>query len=356
MKIKVIRTVEDLIKIKDFWEKIEKTNLEVPYINYEFVKNWIEKVFEKKDELFIITIINNEKVVAIAPLFIEKRKIKFIEIKELKFIGNGDYKNFLIDRNNISNEKAFKYIMDYIYENINLFDRVILEKINGKSEFSNYILKDDKYNNLFKYYNEVPILYLKDIRLGLKKLMKPSKLNKYKNKLSNEYNYIFEVKKCIDIELFLEIIQIHKAQQDYLNEVNNYNKRRSIFYLNKLDDFYSHYIVNNNNIVLFTLRSRDREIINYRICYLFDNILYSWNTGYNIKFKEYRVNNILFSEIFQYLLNETEIELFDFGAGRYPWKFTWTKDFNIVYNFEDWNIKNFKNKILRKIMNIKKNI
>ena len=27
MKIKVIRTVEDLIKIKDFWEKIEKTNL-----------------------------------------------------------------------------------------------------------------------------------------------------------------------------------------------------------------------------------------------------------------------------------------------------------------------------------------
>ena len=178
MKIKVIRTVEDLIKIKDFWEKIEKTNLEVPYINYEFVKNWIEKVFEKKDELFIITIINNEKVVAIAPLFIEKRKIKFIEIKELKFIGNGDYKNFLIDRNNISNEKAFKYIMDYIYENINLFDRVILEKINGKSEFSNYILKDDKYNNLFKYYNEVPILYLKDIRLGLKKLMKHSKLNK----------------------------------------------------------------------------------------------------------------------------------------------------------------------------------
>ena len=40
MEIKVLRTIEDIAEVKDFWEKIEKTNSDISYINYEFIKNY----------------------------------------------------------------------------------------------------------------------------------------------------------------------------------------------------------------------------------------------------------------------------------------------------------------------------
>lgn len=353
MEIEILRTIEEIEEIKEDWETIEKMNNNNIYLKYGFIKKWCQHTFDKNEKIFIIILKDNNKIIAIAPLYIEIRKIFIFTIRELKFIGNGDYKNILIDTNYKNTDTLYKKILDAIIVNNNLYDRIILEKINGNSNLSNYFLKDDRFNENFNFYSEIPILNLKLIRDKEEELLKPSKLNKYRNKLKRDYNYKLDIIQDLDEITYNNIINIHKKEQDYLNSKYKNEKRRSIFFLSKLDKFYKDYLVGNNKLIIFVLKTDKEEIINYRICYMDNETIFSWNTAYNIDFKDYRPNNILFMEIFEYLLKETKYSFFDFGAGRYPWKFKWTKDFNIVYNFESWNEKNWKIKMIKKLINIK---
>ncbi len=53
--------------------------------------------------------------------------------------------------------------------------------------------------------------------------------------------------------------------------------------------------------------------------------------GINPDFMNYRVGKIINFEIIQYLFENSEEMIFDFGSGRYPWKFEWTQNYKIVY-------------------------
>ena len=353
MIVEVIDSIENLVKIKDEWIRLENQNHNIPYIKYEFIEKWIRNVFHRNEELYIITITEKNKVLGIAPLFIEKRKIKFVTIEEVKFIGNGDYKNILIDKNKKS-ESIIKKIWDEIIRKSEEADRLVLENINGKSELGSYLLKDDRYNKDFIFYSEIPCINLEDIRSKKKELNKPSKLNKFRNKLEKNFKYEFEYYEFIDEKMFSEIKSIHKKEQDYKKNKNKSNHRRSIFFQDGLDKFYNSLIVDNENIKLFLLRAANGEIINYRICFMENDGLYSWNTAYNIKYGEYRPNNILFSHMFDYLIDEKNIDYFDFGAGRYAWKFKWTSDFNTSYKFEKWNNDKFKNRFIKRLLLLRK--
>lgn len=353
MIVKVINSIEEITRIKDEWIRLEKENEKSLYIKYEFIEKWIKNVYFNNEELYIITIIEENKILGIAPLFIEDRKIKFVTVREMKFIGNGDYKNILIDKKIKNQESIIKKIWDEIIRKSKEIDRLILENINGKSELGGYLLKDDRYNKDFVFYSEIPCINLNDIRNKKKELNKPSKLNKFRNKLNKDYKYEFEHYEYIDKDMFSEIINIHKRQQDHINSKNDSSHRRSIFFQDGLDKFYNNLIVDNENIKLFMLRADDGEIINYRICYKENDGIYSWNTAYNIKYGEYRPNNILFSHMFNYLIDESRVEQFDFGSGRYAWKFKWTSDFNTSYKFERWNDSKFKNRLIKRLISFK---
>ncbi|HHX70047.1 MAG: GNAT family N-acetyltransferase [Miniphocaeibacter sp.] len=353
MEIEILRTIEEIEEIKEDWETIEKMNNNNIYVQYGFIKNWVENVFDKNDVLFIIVVKEKDSILGIAPLYIQIRKILSFRIKELKFIGNGDYKNFILKEDFSNKYSIIKKILDVIFENDNLFDRIVLEKIESKSNLAYYFLKDDRYNKNFNFYNETPFLNLKKIRNGELKLSKPSKVNKFKNKLKRDLGYKFEVEENINKELFNEIINLHLEEQEYLKEEMNRRNRRSIFFQEGLNNFYKSTVVNNSKMILFILKTDNDEIINYKLCYKENKIIYSWNSAYNIKYESFSPNSVIYKEIFDYLLDFSDIEIFDFGAGRYPWKFKWTKDFNIVYNFESWNEKNWKIKMIKKLINIK---
>ncbi|MEI2775176.1 MAG: GNAT family N-acetyltransferase [Tetrasphaera sp.] len=55
--------------------------------------------------------------------------------------------------------------------------------------------------------------------------------------------------------------------------------------------------------------------------------LLSWTSCYDPDFRDYRLGKVLQYDILDHILTNDDVDEFDLGAGRYPWKFEWTRHF-----------------------------
>ena len=58
----------------------------------------------------------------------------------------------------------------------------------------------------------------------------------------------------------------------------------------------------------------------------------------------------MYYEMFKYAFETKKFKRFDCGTGRYPWKFEWTNDFNLLYQL---NIDKPRSKYLKKYYELK---
>ncbi|MDL2310519.1 GNAT family N-acetyltransferase [Peptostreptococcaceae bacterium OttesenSCG-928-C18] len=350
MNVIIINSLIELKKYEKKWLTLEnKVNLKY-YSKFEYLKYWIDEVISKGNELFIIAVDNGEEFCGIAPLYIEKRKAKFVEIKELKFIGSGDYFNFIVDESKKYNE-IYKLIFNEIDKNSSRYDRVILNYIDFESKLARYILMSEELSKSFNFLVEIPRLdFIKCQKLNISKNMK-----NYRNKLLKDSNYKMEIINGdkIDDNLFKSIAKIHEEEQKYLSNEKNRINRYSILSEEVKGKVYNKLLVGNKNTIIFLLRDNTQEIIAYKICYFYENEYFEWNTGYNPKYSKYRPNNTLYIEIFNHLLNTEFKGVYDFGAGRYSWKYRWANQSNFVYEYDKFYNTNFKIKLYNKLKAIK---
>ncbi len=354
MEVMILKDDKDFIMLENAWRGLEEKDSEIPiYSTYDFNKCWWDAYSkDNNNSLFIIYVMKNEEVLGIAPLYLKRRKKGFLEWKELHFIGQGDYFNFIIDRTQNNSQTIIKYLFDAIYENLDKWDRLVLSYISSESELAHYLLKDDRYNKKTKYLVEIPYLDFKEIK-SIDDISLPSKVRKYRNKLDREIGYEFRVLSSIDDEMYERITNLHKKQQEYLREEADRKDRRSLFD-NKLNDEYVNSLKRvSDKTLLFVLTDRKGEIICYKNTYLHNGSIYSWNTAYNTDFIEYSTNGTIYLEIFNYIIKNMDIEKFDFGAGRYPWKFRWTNDFVLSYRYEDWNLSSSRMMLINKLFSLK---
>ncbi|WP_100065075.1 GNAT family N-acetyltransferase [Miniphocaeibacter massiliensis] len=353
MELRIIKNLDELKRIEKKWKELEDGSNVKYYSTFNYLKYWIEEVVNKNNELFIVILEKNTELLSVAPLYIEKRKTKIGEIRELKFIGVGDYFDIIISENGKSN-LYFKEIFSFIEKNRDRFDRINLSYIEFQSKLANYILSNDKLNNSLNYLVEVPELDFSEI-YKLNDINISKNMKNYKNRLLRDAKYNFEILigNQIDEKIFADISDIHQKEQDFLNKEKNRTSRYSILSDDFKGDIYSKLIIDNENVVIFLLKNENEEIIVYKICYLYDDIYYEWNTGYNYKYYDYRPNNTLYIETFKYLINKEFKGIYDFGAGRYPWKYRWANKNNIVYEYDEFVSLNLKIKLFNKLRKLK---
>lgn len=353
MEIKIIKNDDDFKTLEDFWKKLENQSREISvYSTYEFNKTWWNVYKKDKDNsLFLIYVFEGDNILGIAPLYIKNRKKGFLNWRELHFIGQGDYLNFIVDEG--KNQAVIKTLMDAIYDNKKYWDRIILPYISANTKLAHYLLKDDRYNKLTEYLVETPYIDLEEYQ-DIKDIQLPSKTTKYRNKLNREVGYKFKIITDIDDNIYKKITDLHKNQQEFLRKEANRKNRKSLF-----DDKLNNEYVDNlrkisENTMLFLLLDKKGDIICYRNTYKFKDTIYSWNTAYNIKYIDYRVNGTIYYEIFNYIIENKLVSKFDFGSGRYPWKFRWTEKFVLTYKYEDWNLEDNRVRMVKKLMDIRK--
>lgn len=361
MEGKLITSTEEFYSLKDDWEGLQEQDPDVTYYStFEFNKAWWNVYKEADDKsLFIICIYHNNKVVGIAPFIIEERKKAIFSWKVLKFLGRGDYLGVIIDSKEGNELTIIKEIFKAIEKFEDKWDRIQLTHIKHNSLLCFYLLKSPQYNQYLKYLVECPCVYF----------------NKYES--FNEYEIIYSLKKtrCLknrlvkkeglnfkiinnktDYDVYEFISKMHKEEQQFLVKHKNMIDRSSLFN----DKYYSKFIkdiyTNNRNVLTFILEDNNGEILGYNTGYLYKRILYDWNCAYNPVAKDYSIGRILHYESIRYLFENRIADIWDFGAGRYPWKFWFTKDFIYDYQLDMWNLESEKGKKMSNVSKLKNKI
>lgn len=361
MKIRLVTTTDEFFKLKESWEKLQEQDKDVTYYS-TFEYNWTWWNVYKSDkniELFIIVAEYNGQVIGIAPLIIEKINKKIFSFRCLKFLGKGDYMGIL--QANISfvkNRTITTEIFNFIESKYNCYERIRLTHIKANSKLAAYLLKNKKHNKNFKYLIECPILRLNRFESfqEYKKEFVSSNAQQYANKLQREIGYNLKIISNENENVYDTIAKIHINEQCYLVKSKGRKERSSLFRNKFFSEFLKRIYNNNSNVITFIIEDSNGSLLAYETCYLYKRVLHMWNTAYNIKYEKYNLGKVINLEITKYLFHNNMADVFDFGAGRYFWKFEWTDDFMLDYLLDIWNEKTLKSRLLKKLYEIRKKI
>lgn len=357
MQIKVITSNEEFYKLKEDWERLQGQDSDVTYYStFKFIREWWN-IYEDatNNSLFIICVYVGKEIVAIAPLMIKTVKKFKLTYRVLKFLGRGDYFNFILDKASGVQIASLKNIFKEIFKSCE-WDKVQLTHINSNSYLAYFMLSHLEYNKEFKYLIECPIIdFVKYHSFEeYKKLYSIDKENnRYINKLQNEIGYKFNVVKNDEFDVYKKISQLHITEQAWLIKTRDRMDRASLFSNNEYSEFVRNIYKDNENVISFILEDNDSNLLSYYTCYFYKGIIHCWNTAYNPQYGRYELNKILSYETVKYIFENKLASKFDFGAGRYPWKFKWTKDFVVIYQFEMWNNNTKKGKCLKLLHSIR---
>ncbi|AJG97796.1 hypothetical protein LF65_01182 [Clostridium beijerinckii] len=359
MQVKIITKTEDFCNLENDWNKVEQEDNDATYYN-TFDYNWKWWSAYKNDEdknLFIIVFYDNKIPICIAPFMVISRKKMILSYRTVMFLGTGDYLNVLVNKNYKNINACMKEIFKILNEEQYKIDRVVLTNIKSDSAIANYILKSDKYNSNFSYLTECPRFYPDKFNCFdeyIKTRFKPSDVKYYVNRLQKDVGYKFNIiNNKNDYNIFGKLVELHKFEKDYLIKYKNRHERRSLFEEDQRNLFIKTVYEDNESIITFTIEDNDKNILIYYSCYIHGSTLYFWNTAYNPKYEKYDLTKILNYEVFRYIFENKLSYNFDYGAGRYPWKFKWTSDFIFNYKLDMWNDKTKKGRFLKRLYKIK---
>lgn len=359
MSTKIVSDIEGFLSIKEDWERLEQEDPDITYYstfqyNYSW---WLTYGQDQANKLFIICCYRDNKMVGIAPLQIRNIDKKILKYNVLCFLGKGDYLDFIIDSRLFSAATIIKSLFSDIEENAYKWDKIDLTHIHMQSRLLSYLLRHDKYNPHVKYLTSCPRINLEEHK-SYEQFSEENfnaKMRKKLQKLRKETSYRFKVVTGSESsDIYDRISHVHKMEKQYLHDEKGRTERRSIFEDLNNEKFLKQLFNNNDKVVIFLLELADGEIIIYSCCYLYNNILHDWNSGYSPKYSHFHgIADVLQMEIINYLYTTGQVKQIDLGAGNYPWKFRWTRDFMVSYSFTFWNTSNRRGLLFRFALRIR---
>ena len=356
MDYKILTKTREFKELEKDWGIIEKHSDNITFFStYEYCYTWWEAYQNHPNyKLWIICIYQNNKVVAIAPLMLEKQTQSFQKSISLRFLARADYHDFLINNAIITkSEKIIKKIFSIIEENNDIWDEIHLTHIDSKNILTHFLFKS-KYNNQFKYLIENPFInttkYL-DYSDFTKRCM-PSKAKQYANRLKKKTNYSIMVSTD---DLMDSFSQLHLAEKAYLTK-QGFHNRHSLFENNDKKKFME-LISEKGHVLSYYLVDDMNKMIIYNAGFVLNNIFYSVITAFEPEYANFGLGRVIYLEMFKENYLNPRWQILDAGTGRYPWKFEWTSNFNLLYQLHCVKPqKSIVKKIIKKLGAIKKSI
>jgi CelD/BcsL family acetyltransferase involved in cellulose biosynthesis len=330
---KIVTTTEEFELLKDDWERIEKLSPITTYHStFNFNMLWwktYKNVGQK--QLFIIVVYNNNKVIGIAPLKIEKSQSRIYSYFELKFLATADYSDFLIDNESgIDSMKIITEIFSAIDKNKRKFDKIWLTHIAQHTLLAHFLFISN-YNRYFHYLIENPYIDFSKFQTfeDYTKAFFPKKTKQYLNRLKREINFEMIVSSDNIID---KISKLHIAEKNYLHTKGK-THRHSFFENTNSYSFFKKLYTANLNVLTYLLfdKNKNDELICFYSGYVYNNIFHSGITAYNPNYQHLSVGKIFNYLIFETNMKEQRWMIFDMGTGRYAWKFEMTDTFNLLY-------------------------
>lgn len=335
MDVEIISSSEGLAALKDDWEALERADIHTPYyVTHRFVSAWWDAHETKTGiELQVLCARQNGQLVGVAPLSVRTERRKQGEVRVVRFASHGDYLGFLLHPDQNA-DNLLKRLMSALESDVG-WDFVALTNLAAPSRLVGYLFRSE--------HNESLSLHVENPRIGLRDYAGfedfvarhlPSKVRKYRNKLYRERDVSFRVVRGNEGDIFDRIAALHRLEKEHLVSEQSREERYSLFEIPERAAHVRNVFTRTDDAVTFVYETPDGELVGYRTCYLHGRTLLSWNSAYHPDFLDHRIGKVIQYDVLDHVFEHDLADVFDFGAGRYPWKFEWTDDFSVTFRLQ----------------------
>ncbi|MFC1633558.1 GNAT family N-acetyltransferase [Planctomycetota bacterium] len=307
--------------------------------NAQLTHEWLSscwEVFGDNKRLSLITVTDEGKITGIAPLTIATVVSKAgLKLKKLTFVGDGltDYHDLLIV--NEKREEVLRVLLEFIVDGKEDWDAIHFRNFRGDSPnlpILRNMLADTSFTFVEKinirspyisidrdwteYYGALSKNIRSDVRRRLNSLAKMGKA---------EFIRLHEVDDVTDTLGMIKSIHVkcRQAKGDVSWYTNEKRFRFASLILKRFGD--RKWL----DIVFLKLNNR---IIAYYLGFVYDNIVYFWNTGFDPEFSKVGPGKLLL----HYWIKDSFAKgyrEFDFMVGEEPYKLQWTSPTRPNYEF-----------------------
>lgn len=327
--------------LRDSWNGIlTQTNYANVQLTYEWLYSWWE-IYGRGEKLSLLTVTDQGRTLGVAPLTVTKviGKSGFV-LNKLTFVGHGltDYHDLLIADER--REEVLRALIEFILNGRENWDAIHLRNIRGDSPnlpilreaFCDASLTCVDRSNIKCSYIPMDCGWT-DYYGALSKNMK-SDIRRRSNCLARtgkaEFVRLHEVD---DVDNVMRTIKsIHVKCRQSKGETSWYTDERRYRFVSMILKRFSY-----RKWLDLVFLKLDGRIIAYYLGFLYDNVVYFWNTGFDPEFSQVSPGKLLL----HYWIEDSFAEgcrEFDFMVGEESYKSKWTSP--VRQNYELFMFKN----------------
>ena len=303
------------------------------YTRFPVVRAWWAAFGEDAAyDLEVVVARHNGAVVGILPLARQRISVRRQPRTQLRFASHGDWMGAILDPS--LNPRTVCRALLAALDADPSWDILSLDNLRAGSALAATALATDRWNPHLTHRVEHPWIDLAGVA-GLAAFEAagrvPDKTRKYRGRLLRDHDVRFVVRAGDDVDMLDRLGRLHQREKDHLIADQGRTERHSWFESAQRLAHYRGIFATPGAVVTFGYERPDGELVAARSAFRHGRTLLSWTSTYHPDLRDYRLGKVLQYDILGHVLAAGEVDVFDFGAGRYPWKFEWTDRFTSSY-------------------------
>lgn len=330
--IKCLQHQQAFEELREVWQKLEGLDPAcTPFNTWLWLSLWWKHYSLASDTLTILIAKKSDRIVAIAPLYIDKgRTFRLIPIKVLRFIGSGrdtspDYLNIISECSvRIDAEKSF---LDYL-KNIHGWQKLVLSDVRKSSSLyvnAKHYIENQKglsfpVNTKTILCSSLPASW-DDYRMGLSRKRR-KQINHRKNRLDAAGKNLLSI--CDSHEKLSEatnaLITLHRKRWQRKGETGSFVSNNYVnFHKEVIREFYS------IGALWMPTLTLNNEIIGVQYIFDWRGELQFFQSGYSPEHLELSPGHVLFTYVIQKAIEQHKTKI-DMLRGNYTYKNAYAKE------------------------------
>jgi len=324
----ILRTTAQLDAVREVWQELDRRDPASEfYTTWAASRAWWEAFGRETGvELRVIVATHNGATVGILPLALETRGGKNPR-RVLRFAGHGDWMG-PVAAPSLPPATVYRSLITAALD-LPGWDLLDLDNIRRGSPFAAHCLADPALNPHFAHRVEHPVIGLRGLTTPAQV---PKKARKYRARAVRELGLRF-TKHPGDTDGILDrLARLHRLEKEHLVAEHGRSERHSWSESPaRLGHYQALFAATETGAMTYCYETGDGRLLAARSTFRHRYTLLSWTSAYHPDAAAYRLGKALQLDILDDLIATGEADFFDFGAGRYPWKFEWTDAFDTSY-------------------------
>jgi len=332
--VDIVRDTAALDALSADWTRLDAADPGAEfYARFPVVRAWWAAFGEDAAyDLEVVVARHNGAVVGILPLARQRISVRRQPRTQLRFASHGDWMGAILDP--CLNPRTVCRALLAALDADPSWDILSLDNLRAGSALAATALATDRWNPHLTHRVEHPWIDLAGVA-GLAAFEAagrvPDKTRKYRGRLLRDHDVRFVVRAGDDVDMLDRLGRLHQREKDHLIADQGRTERHSWFESAQRLAHYRGIFATPGAVVTFGYERPDGELVAARSAFRHGRTLLSWTSTYHPDLRDYRLGKVLQYDILGHVLAAGEVDVFDFGAGRYPWKFEWTDRFTSSY-------------------------